>query len=209
MSGLLPRPLTNKQKPRNESKLLSIDDDDAEEVFSTLSATMTRKILSELYDTPHTASDLSEEVDTSIQNTKYHLEKLQESDLIDIIDTRYSSSGREMNVYAPTNKSLVLFATESGNESTLRESLSRLVGSIVILAIVSRSIDYFIQLFREPQSQNINLSLEVTSSAKGTVNPMIYLSVGDLIFILGLFIIFMMIILRRPLVYGYYRKFAN
>jgi len=55
-----------------------------------------------LYEEPQTASDIAKSLDMSVQNAKYHLDKLEEAGLIEIIDIWYSDRGREMNVYAPT-----------------------------------------------------------------------------------------------------------
>ena len=188
MSSLFPHRFRIKQTPPNELQLLSIDDDDAEEVFSTLSSTTTRTILAALYKTPQTASDISDEVDTSLQNTTYHLEKLQGANLIEIVDTWYSDSGREMKVYAPTNASLVLFATEAENERPLRESVLRLVGSIALLGLVSRLIDHLSQAFRDPQNQDVQVGYypDITSPGTGATNAMLHLSPGELFFLVGL-----------------------
>lgn len=187
MSSWFPQRFSIEQTPTNEIQLLSIDDAAADEVFSTLSSTTTRAILSSLCEAPQTASDVSKEVGTSLQNATYHLEKLQGANLIEVVDTWYSDSGREMKVYAPTNESLVLFATESENEKTLRESVLRLIGSIAVLALMGILIDYLYQVFRDPQSQNVQLGHTpgVTSPAIGSTNAIIHLSPGELFFITG------------------------
>jgi len=39
-----------------------------------------------LYEEPQTASDIAKSLDMSVQNAKYHLDKLEEAGLIEIID---------------------------------------------------------------------------------------------------------------------------
>jgi hypothetical protein len=43
--------------------------------------------------------DIVDDVDTTLQNVHYHLNRLHEAGVIDVVDTAYSEKGREMNVY--------------------------------------------------------------------------------------------------------------
>jgi DNA-binding transcriptional ArsR family regulator len=115
-----------------EPRLIDLDEDVADEVFDALSSRTTRKIFSELHESPQAASDLAEVTDTSVQNVQYHLEKLVAADLVEVVDTWYSERGTEMKVYAPTDEALVLFAGED-TEGTLRTLLGRLVGGLGLL----------------------------------------------------------------------------
>jgi len=125
----------------SEPQVLDIDDDASEEVFSALSSDTAREMLTRLYEEPATASDLAEAVDTSLQNTRYHLEKLESADLIEPVDTWYSSRGNEMTVYAPTSDPLVVAAGSEEDKNALRTLLERIVGGVVILALVGVVID--------------------------------------------------------------------
>lgn len=98
---------------------------DAGPVFEALSSETARTILEALYDRPGTASELADRVDTSIQNVHYHLQKLQSADLVDVVDTCYSTKGAEMDVYAPTNDPLVLSVGGSANESPPTDHLAQ------------------------------------------------------------------------------------
>jgi DNA-binding transcriptional ArsR family regulator len=128
-------------------RALYLDSDDAGELISSLSSETARSILVALHDRPATASELAETVDTSVQNVRHHLDNLSEADLVRAADTRYSSKGREMDVYAPVDRPLVVVV---GNEDSDREddtetddgegfvdSLSRFVGAVVGLAAAS------------------------------------------------------------------------
>ena len=104
-------PLRRSVEPTGEEpRLVDIDEDAADEVFGALSSETARSILAALYEEPRTASDLAEAVDTSLQNVRYHLEKLVDAELVEVADTWYSERGTEMKVYAPRSESLVLFA---------------------------------------------------------------------------------------------------
>jgi len=90
-----------------------------------------------LYEEPQTASDIAKSLDMSVQNAKYHLDKFEEAGLIEIIDIWYSDRGREMNVYAPTSSSIILFAGNSNEKRSLRKILKQSLGITGILGIAS------------------------------------------------------------------------
>ena len=121
---------------KREPRLVEIDEDTADEVFEALSSGTTRQIFLELHNAPQTASDLADVTETSVQNVQYHLEKLLDADLIEIVDTWYSERGSEMKVYAPLDESLVLFAGRDKQRS-LRSLLSRVVGVLGVLVPAS------------------------------------------------------------------------
>lgn len=119
----------------DEPLLADIDDDEAGEVINALSSDTARNLLARLYDEPAPASKLAESTDTSIQNVQYHLGKLSDAGLIQIVDSWYSKRGREMAVYAPTREGVVLFAGRD-KEKTLRTLLSRLLGAVGIIGVI-------------------------------------------------------------------------
>lgn len=89
------------------------DDDDAARI-EALAADTSRSVLSTLHDEPATASDVADAVGTSVQNAHYHLRKLADVGLVDVVETWYSERGSEMPVYAPVSERLVL--TVGGGE---------------------------------------------------------------------------------------------
>ena len=115
-----------------EPRLVDLDEETADEVFTALSSGTTRTIFLELHKAPQTASDLSDVTETSVQNVQYHLEKLLDADLIEVVDIWYSERGSEMKVYAPQDESLVLFAGRD-KQGTLRSLLNRVVGVLGVL----------------------------------------------------------------------------
>ena len=122
--------------PDSGPRVVDLEGEDADAVFSALSSDTARDIYRSLQEEPHTPSEVAEAADTSIQNVRYHLDNLEDAGLIEVVDTWYSSRGNEMSVYAPTSDALVL---ASGEEQTsrLKTALSRLVSGVVVLALAS------------------------------------------------------------------------
>lgn len=141
MAKLLPFRQSDTSVEPSEPRLVELNDEIADEVFSALSAGTARDILKRLYQDPGTATDVAEAADTSLQNARYHLEKLQDAGLVEDVDTWYSSRGTEMTVYAPTNEPLVVAAGPDEQTSVLRSALGRLVGALGILGLASLVVD--------------------------------------------------------------------
>ncbi|WP_306053064.1 ArsR/SmtB family transcription factor [Natronococcus wangiae] len=140
MARLFPfrsEPSTGEGQPR----VVDLEGEDADAVFGALSSTTARRIYARLDDEPGTPSDVADSIDSSIQNVRYHLEKLEDAGLVEIVDTWYSSRGNEMSVYATTDGPLIVTSDES-RASQLRTALSRLVGGIGALAGGSLLVQY-------------------------------------------------------------------
>lgn len=85
--------------PRERASVV-VDDEQPTDVLQTVSSETAQRILATLEEEPTTASDIAETVGTSVQNAKYHLDRLREADLVEAVDTWYSKKGNEMTVYA-------------------------------------------------------------------------------------------------------------
>ncbi len=134
---------------RRNSRILSLKEAETDAVFDALASETSRAIYNHLYEQPSTASDIANEVDTSVQNVRYHLEKLSKAGLIDEVDTWYSSRGNEMSVYAATDEAIVL-AGDRFQESELRTALEGVIGALIVLAGVSLAFDWaVVELFSE------------------------------------------------------------
>jgi len=122
-------------------RIVELEGEDADAVFSALSSTTARRIYATLEDEPATPSDIAERIDSSIQNVNYHLANLEEAGLIEVVDTWYSSRGNEMSVYGTTAGPLIVTSDESTG-SRLKTAISRLIGAVGALAGGSLLVQY-------------------------------------------------------------------
>ncbi|ELZ01299.1 ArsR family transcriptional regulator [Natrialba chahannaoensis JCM 10990] len=134
-----------------QPRVVDLEGEDADAVFSALSSTTARQIYSCLDDDPGTPSDIADAIDSSIQNVRYHLENLEEAGLVEVVDTWYSSRGNEMSVYATTDGPLIVTSDESAG-SQLKTALSRLIGGIGALAGGSLLVQYGLTQWIGPDS---------------------------------------------------------
>ena len=80
----------------------------AGEVFGALTSETARDLLARLHDSPAPPSELAAALGTSVQNVGYHLDRLDAAGLVEVVGSRYSEKGAEMDVYAPTGTPLVV-----------------------------------------------------------------------------------------------------
>lgn len=88
------------------TRTVDLADDGA--VLETLATDTARRVLGALHHKPGTPSEVASRTDISLQNAIYHLDRLQDTGLIETVGTRYSSKARPMDVYAPTDRRLVV-----------------------------------------------------------------------------------------------------
>jgi DNA-binding transcriptional ArsR family regulator len=140
MADLLPSTSDATAPQSAEPRVIGVDSDDAEDLLGALSSDTARELLAALHEDPATPSDLADAVDTSLQNAQYHLGKLEDADVIQVVDTVYSEKGREMTVYAPADRPLVVFAGDEEKTTGLESALSRLLGAFGALGLLSVAI---------------------------------------------------------------------
>lgn len=137
MAGLLPSTPDTSAAEEPSPRVIGMDSEGADEMIAALSSGTARRILSRLHDEPATPSAVAEHVDTSLQNAQYHLNKLREAGLIEEIDTIYSEKGREMSVFAPTDRPLVVVAGREEHTRGLKSVLGRVLGAVALLGLAS------------------------------------------------------------------------
>jgi DNA-binding transcriptional ArsR family regulator len=136
MGRLLPFEPETTQRP-GDPQVLDLGDEATAEALSALSSETAREILAAVYEEPQTPPDIRDEVGTSLQNVHYHIEKLEEADLIQPAGSGYSEKGTEMTVYAPKSEAVVLFAGQERHRSRLKTALARLLGGVGILGLAT------------------------------------------------------------------------
>ncbi|MEF8818763.1 MAG: winged helix-turn-helix domain-containing protein [Haloferacaceae archaeon] len=147
MSGLLPSEPDTSAASEADPRVVGLDDDEAGEVLAALSSETARRLLAELHDDPDSASGVADRADTSLQNAQYHLGRMRDAGLVEVVDTIYSEKGREMKVYAPADRPLVMFAGADATDERggLRDRLRSIVGAVGALAGASAVVEYVLR----------------------------------------------------------------
>ena len=104
-------------EPDRETLVIPLGDPETTDLCSALGSETARTIVASLADDPKAASGVADSAGTSIQNARYHLDRLREVGLVRVVDTGYSEKGNEMDVYAPVHDRLVLVTSETSDAS--------------------------------------------------------------------------------------------
>ncbi|GGC56703.1 ArsR/SmtB family transcription factor [Haloferax sulfurifontis] len=142
MAGLLPSTPDTSAADESSPRVIGLEDDEASELLSALSSGTARRVLAALHEEPTNAAELAERVDTSLQNVQYHLRKLDDAGLVEVVDTVYSEKGREMKVYAPADRPLVVVAAGEETRTGLASMLTSLLGGVAVLGLLSALVQW-------------------------------------------------------------------
>ncbi|MFQ5887284.1 MAG: ArsR/SmtB family transcription factor [Candidatus Hydrothermarchaeales archaeon] len=114
--------------------ILPLNDDTSKRISQTLANETSRRILEVLCDEPMASSQISEKLNVPLTTLHYNIDKLLESGLIKIEEVKYSEKGREVKIYSPTRKFIVI-APENIEEEEAKNILRKaLFGIYYILA---------------------------------------------------------------------------
>ncbi|ESP88661.1 ArsR/SmtB family transcription factor [Candidatus Halobonum tyrrellensis] len=141
MADILPSTPDIGDAEERDPRVIGVDGDDADDVLSALSSATARRLLSELHADPGPASDVADRADTSLQNAQYHLKRLREAGLVEVAGTAYSEKGREMDVYAPADRALVLVAGREEDTTGLKGTLERLLGAVGAVTVGAAAVE--------------------------------------------------------------------
>ena len=118
--------------------------EESKKITRTLSNDSARRVLELLADKPMSASDIACELDIPLTTVKYNLDALIESGLITIKRTKWSVKGREIKIYAPIRKLIVVVPDKTDRKSVV-DILKRYLGVLLGAAGLSAIIEWWHQ----------------------------------------------------------------
>ena len=128
--------------------VLTIDDEMTDEVLSSVSSETAREILTSVHDSPKIPIDLADELDTTTQNVRYHLDNLENAGLVEVGDVCYSEKGREMSVYEPSDSPSMLVFGKETDGPRMRKVLTKVassVGPAAIAVVVAAKAKFLVE----------------------------------------------------------------
>lgn len=117
--------------------------EDSKKITQTLSNEKSLKILDLLSEEPMSATDISKRLGLSITTIKYNIDSLLEADLIKVHRIKWSEKGREVKIYEPVQK-LIVVAPGSMNVSraSIISMLQQYIGVIVAAFLGAAGLQY-------------------------------------------------------------------
>ncbi|MDZ7701064.1 MAG: winged helix-turn-helix domain-containing protein [Halobacteriales archaeon] len=189
MGRLLPAGFGGTSATEARPRVIGIDGEEADDLLAAMSSGTARELLASLHEEPAAPSELADRVGTSLQNAQYHLGKLEAAGAVEVADTVYSEKGREMKLYAPADRPLVVVAGGADETSSLRSAIATLlagVGVVGLLAVLVQTL-----AGREPtqaDGADVMMSAESTTpvaGAAGGFDPAALLTEPGVLFFLG------------------------
>ena len=117
--------------------------EDSKKVTQALSNEKALKMLEMLADKPMSATTLSEKMGLPLTTIKYNLDSLIEADLIKVKETKWSQKGREIKIYEPVQKLIVVVpGTKNVDRSSIMGMLKKYLGLFMGAVFAATGIEF-------------------------------------------------------------------
>lgn len=128
----------------NSEKVLILPlNEDSKKITQTLSNDTSLKILELLAQKPLSATEIADELEIALTTVKYNLDALVESDLIKVKQTRWSKKGREIKIYEPVQKLIVVVpGRRNPDRSSIAGILRKYLGIAAAAVFASAGVEY-------------------------------------------------------------------
>jgi len=136
--------LENEPSQGDEKLLILPLGEESKKITQVISNDTARKIIELLADAPLSASDIADRLQTPLTTIVYNLENLEGVGLIKIEKIKYSEKGREVKIYAPIRK-LIVVVPEKTDRKSITDILRKYMG-VVLAAVFTSSIIEFVLL---------------------------------------------------------------
>jgi DNA-binding transcriptional ArsR family regulator len=132
---------TDNEIKDNSEKLLVLPlGDESKKITQVITNDTARQIMELLAEHSMSASDIAKQLDIPLTTIKYNLENLVDVGLAKIDRIKYSEKGRQVKVYAPVRKLIVVVPEKLGSAS-ISEILKKYLGVILTAVLASGFIE--------------------------------------------------------------------
>jgi DNA-binding transcriptional ArsR family regulator len=133
------------EKESGEEKLLILPlGEESKKITQVISNDTARQIIELLADAPLSASDIAESLHAPLTTIAYNLENLESVGLIKVDKIKYSEKGREVKIYAPVRK-LIVLVPEKIDRKSVGDLLRKYLGIILAAVFASSLIEFFMR----------------------------------------------------------------
>ena len=130
----------------DDDKLLIVPlGDESKIITQTIASDTARKVLELLAESPMSTSTVAKRLEIPLTTAQYNIEKLIEAGLVIVDKTKYSEKGREVKLYTPARRMIVLVPKSSSNQSVM-DALKKYLMLLPIAAFISLLIEAAMQL---------------------------------------------------------------
>ncbi len=154
--------------------------EDSKKVTQALSNEKALKMLEMLADKPMSATTLSEKMGLPLTTIKYNLDSLIEADLIKVKETKWSQKGREIKIYEPVQKLIVVVpGTKNVDRSSIMGMLKKYLGLFMGAVFAATGIEYLTrQIGLSPSASYYPTAFEEAAMKSGEYSGFVNDSLG-------------------------------
>lgn len=114
-------------------------------ITQTISNETAMQILEVLADGPISTSAIAKKLDIPLTTVQYNIEKLIDAGLAKVEKTKYSEKGREVKLYSPAKRFIVLVPEKSSGQAVI-DALKKYLVLLPIAAIVAALVEIAVPL---------------------------------------------------------------
>lgn len=159
-------------KDTQDEKLLILPlGEESKKLTQVISNDTARQIIELLADAPLSASDISVRLHVPLTTIIYNLENLESVGLARVERIKYSEKGREVKIYAPVRK-LIVVVPEKIDRKSIAEMIKKYLGIILAATMASGLIEFFTRYYeREAMISENQKSLTTNPAVSSTPGP--------------------------------------
>jgi DNA-binding transcriptional ArsR family regulator len=116
----------------------------SKKITQVISNDTARQIIELLADAPLSANDIAQRLQAPLTTITYNLENLESVGLIKVEKIKYSEKGREVKIYAPVRK-LIVLVPEKTDRGSVADLLRKYLGIILTAFFASSLIEFFMR----------------------------------------------------------------
>jgi len=132
--------------PEDDKMLIvPLGGDESKTITQAIANDTARKILELLAESAMSTSSIAKKLDIPLTTVQYNIEKLMEAGLVIVEKTKYSEKGREVKMYAPAKRMIVLVPKTASSQSLI-DALKKYFVLLPIAAVAALFIEVAMQL---------------------------------------------------------------
>lgn len=128
----------NQNDPSDEKLLILPLGEESKKITQVISNDTARQIIELLADAPLSVSGIAERLQAPLTTITYNLENLESVGLVKVERIKYSEKGREVKIYAPVRK-LIVVAPEKTDRKSVIDVLRNYMG-VILAALLASSL---------------------------------------------------------------------
>lgn len=147
------------EKDGDEKLLILPLGEESKKITQVISNDTARQIIELLADAPLSASDIAERLQAPLTTITYNLENLESVGLVKVERIKYSEKGREVKIYAPVRK-LIVVVPEKTDRKSVADVLRKYIGVILAAVLASSLIEFFMRSTEEKSAKMMQIATE-------------------------------------------------